>query len=245
MLRIALCDDDVEFLNRFEVLLKKYIKPFNDDYEISKFTNGRSLLAIHNQAKFDVVFLDIDMPADSGLNVAMEFRESDSLLYIIFVTNHTKYVYESFNVQPFNYIVKSEKKSFENKLSSVIALLFNHMRQNQTIVLEDNRYGCVSVSFRDIKYIESKQHYCIFHIWHNKTEKSSYRIRKNISDLEQDLEYYNFVRIHKKYIVNLSYLISIDKNNRVVNFKDGTGLNMGPLYKQRTEEKFYNYLRKN
>ena len=171
--------------------------------------------------------------------------ESDSLLYIIFVTNHTKYVYESFNVQPFNYIVKSEKKSFENKLSSVIALLFNHMRQNQTIVLEDNRYGCVSVSFRDIKYIESKQHYCIFHIWHNKTEKSSYRIRKNISDLEQDLEYYNFVRIHKKYIVNLSYLISIDKNNRVVNFKDGTGLNMGPLYKQRTEEKFYNYLRKN
>lgn len=244
MLRIAICDDDLEFLERFEKLIIKSIEPYNTEYAINKFTNGVSMLTIHRQAEFDVIFLDIDMPHDSGLEIAKEFRLSNSIVYIIFVTNHMKYVYDSFDVQPFNYIVKSGNCDFEHKLNSVVKLLFNHMKQNQTILLEDSRFGSISVAYRDIKFIESKQHYCVFHIMSRKTNRTAYRIRKNISDLETELNYYDFVRVHKKFIVNLSYMISIDKNNRYVNLKDGTGISMGPVYKKHVEEVFLDYLRK-
>ena len=193
MLRIALCDDDMEFLDRFEALIHKCIEPYGKEYQIFKFTNGISMLAVHRQAEFDVVFLDIDMPMDSGISVAREFRESDNIVYIIFVTNHTKYVYDSFDVQPFHFIVKSSKQMFENKLNYVLKLLYNHMKQNQILVLEDSRNGDVSVAYRDIKYIESKAHYCAFHVKPRKGDKTVYRVRKKISELEEELKYYEFV----------------------------------------------------
>lgn len=244
MFRIAICDDNLEFLDSFEVLVKKYIEPYCNEFSIDKYTNGVSMLAIHRQAPFNVIFLDIDMPIESGLDIAKEFRSSDNRVYIIFVTNHTKYVYDSFEVQPFNYIVKSNNQSFERKLSSVIKSLFNHLKQNQIIILDDSKNGCISVRYNEIKYIESKQHYCVFHINSKKTDKTTYKIRKSISELENELTYYDFVRTHKKFVVNLSYILSIDKNNRFVNFKDGTNLSLGPVYKAEVEKRFFDYLRK-
>lgn len=245
MLRIALCDDDAVFLERFEKLIEKSLKPYTEDYRIYKYTNGTSLITIHKQAAFDVVFLDIDMPVDSGLAVAREFRESDNMVYIIFVTGHTQYVYDSFDVQPFNYIVKNQKLLFEDKLNSVIKLLFNHMKQNKMIMIEDDKEGNISVAYREIVYIESRQHYCIFHIRSRRTDRTALKVRKSIGDLEQELMEYDFVRVHKKYIVNLSQMISVDKNNRVINLRSNTGIiKLGPTYKNNVEEKFYDYLRK-
>ena len=243
-MRIAICDDDVRFLDQFEKMIVENLEAYTTNYEIYKFTNGASMLAIHKQAEFDVVFLDIDMPSESGLSVAREFRFYYDSVYIVFVTNHSNYVYDSFDVQPFNYIMKSNNQAFEDKLNSVFKLLFNHMKQNKTIIIDDNKLGNISLAYKEIVFIESRKHYCIFHIKSRKTDLTVIKVRKSIGDLEEELEEYDFIRVQKKYIVNLSHVISIDKNNRIVNLRNDVIVKLGPTYKQKAEEEFLNYLRK-
>ena len=243
-MRIAICDDDVRFLDQFEKKIIEKLESYTANYEICKFTNGASMLAIHKQAEFDVVFLDIDMPVESGLSVAREFRNSFDSVYIIFVTNHSNYVYDSFDVQPFNYIMKTNNHAFEDKLNSVFKLLFNHMKQNQTIIIDDNKLGNISLSYKEIVFIESRKHYCIFHIKSHKTAISVIKVRKSIGDLEEELKDYDFIRVQKKYIVNLSHVISMDKNNHIVNLRNDVIVKLGPTYKQKAEVDFLNYLRK-
>lgn len=82
------------------VQLEKYIdngfRQYTTDISISSFDNGQLLLTANNREKFDVLFLDIDMPKITGFDIAKSLRKSFSNCFLIFISSHSDLVYKSF-----------------------------------------------------------------------------------------------------------------------------------------------------
>ena len=66
MLKIAICDDDLNDLKMTDEFFKSYDK----NIETSLFTNGNDLLEMVKQQEYDIICLDIDMPVVSGFDTA-------------------------------------------------------------------------------------------------------------------------------------------------------------------------------
>lgn len=239
MLRIAICDDDKWFVARLsELVNNEFKKHTSDKLEIEKYVSSELMLTHHKSKPFEVIFLDIDMPNMNGFDVAANISYNDS--YIIFVTNHPELVYDSFNFRPLNFIPKSNDSYFTDKLQSVVNQLFNEMKQNKSIIVENKDIGRVALIIKEIYYIESSKHYVIYH----SENYPPITVRGNISDLEKEYAHYDFVRIHKSFLVNLKHVFNIDKNRDEIIFKHGKRLNMSKNYKPIIDEKLTQYLRK-
>ncbi|MBE6869139.1 MAG: response regulator transcription factor [Ruminococcus albus] len=240
MIRIAICDDNNVFVNYMAQAVKaEFERQNNENIELETYISGELMFQHHLIKPFDVIFLDIDMPEPDGFQLAADISKSTDC-YIIFVTNHPELVYDSLYFRPLNFIPKSKDSFFTEKLHRVINQLFNEMKQNTTIILENKEVGRVPLLIKNIYYIESSKHYVLYH----SDNREPIKIRSNISELEKNFSQYDFVRIHKSYLVNLRHIFNINKNNDEIIFKQGFRLNMSKRYKQTVDEKLTQYLRK-
>ena len=88
MLKIAFCDDDLEILKELGILLDKYKKERDEDLTCTVFQSPLELLAaIEKGFSFDILFLDILMPGENGIETAKEIRQYDNNMKIIFLTS--------------------------------------------------------------------------------------------------------------------------------------------------------------
>ena len=107
MLNIAICDDDIQITGKIERLLQDIAKRNFVDTEIEVFWNGKSLAdAIAAGERYDVIYLDIEMDKEDGISAARRIRTYDKNVRIIYVTSHESYMRESFEVRPFQFLVK-------------------------------------------------------------------------------------------------------------------------------------------
>lgn len=206
MINIAVCDDSAEEAAMLHNYIERYFRNFTRDFCIKVFTDGNELLISHSQKEFDVLFLDIDMPKVTGFDIAKSLRDSFSKCCIVFVTSHSDLVYRSFDFQPFNFVRKNPEM-LEKSLKNVVAKLMENMKQNESIVLEDEISGKIAVYYRNIMYIKSKCHYLYYYL---DSRSEPVKIRGSINEIEGDVEKYGFARAHKSYIINLRYVLNID-----------------------------------
>ena len=223
MLRVAICDDNNVFVNKMSQAVKsEFTRQNNEDIELETYVSSKLMFQHHLIKPFDVIFLDIDMPELDGFQLAAKISGSNDC-YIIFVTSHPELVYDSLYFRPLNFITKSNDSFFTDKLHSVVNQLYNEMKQNTTIVLENKEVGRISLQLKNNEPI---------------------KIRGNIGELETCYSKYDFVRIHKSFLVNLRHVFNIDRNKDEIIFKQGFRLNMSKNYKQTVDEKLTQYLRK-
>lgn len=214
MINIAISDDNMIFLSKFKSIIDNSFKRFTDDFVIKDVSNGKLLLSLHQQNPFDIIFLDIDMPEMTGFEVARTLRDDFSNCFIIFVTSHAEFVYDSMDFQPFNFIRKNCNIPLEEATEKVISKLIRHMKQNEKIILEDDISGRKAVYLKDIIYIENDKHYLYFHILN---ANEPIKMRGNMVDYEEKYNRYDFIRIHKKYLVNMRFIQNIDSgSNKIV-----------------------------
>ena len=240
MIRIAVCDDNKAFVKYMEEAVDTEFKNQNAGrFEIESYLSGKLMYHHHTIKPFDVVFLDIDMPEFDGFKLAANICENKDC-YIIFVTSHPELVYDSLYFRPLNFIPKGNDSFFTDKLHSVVNQLFNEMKQNSTVVLENKDIGRIALAVKSIYYIESCKHYVIYHA----DGREPIKTRGNIGELEDYYSSFDFVRIHKSLLVNLRHVFNIDRNRDEIIFKQGFRLNMSKNYKQTVDEKLTQYLRK-
>ena len=242
MIRIAICDDDKHMLGVLEKYITNGFRVHTDEFVVKCYDNGNLLLSDNSFNAFDVLFLDIDMPKVSGFDIAHKLRSDFSRCFIIFVTSYSNLVYDSFDYQPFQFIQKNPLKYLEKNFCSVIDKLMNHMKQNKKITLENDR-ETVNIYYHNIAYIETEKHYLNYYI-QNREEPIS--IRGTINELEKTLEIYSFIRIHRRFIVNLRYIKYIDtKIGKVCLNLNGKNksLSLGQSYKTHVNEVYSRYLR--
>ena len=242
MIKVAICDDNEMALDSVKEYVDKGFSAYTDDYSVKSYTNGQLMLQDNEQTPFDVMFLDIDMPEIGGFDIAKKLRSDFSRCFIIFITSHSNLVYKSFDFQPFNFIQKDPPESLCENIGSVIAKLMEHMKQNEKIII-NNESKPVVVYYHNIIYVESDKHY-LKHFIQN--QETPLLVRASINDKESEFEKYGFIRIHRKFIVNLKFINFVDvKIGKVYINYNGTrkSLPMGNSYRDNVEKKYTEYLR--
>ena len=129
MIKIAFCDDDMEVLHQMNELLDRYRVEWNEDITYAAFQSPFELLTeIEKGIRPDILFLDVVMPGQNGMDVAKEIRQYDTNMKIIFLTSSPEFAVESYSVGAYFYQLKPIwEESFFRLMDSVLGrkLLFH------------------------------------------------------------------------------------------------------------------------
>ncbi len=211
-MRIAICDDEEKVR---EILLRKVGAAFPED-PIDTFSSGEELLKASEVP--DILLLDIKMPGISGMEVAKALRERADKTVIIFITGEEQYVFDSFDVQAFHYLVKpfSDQK-LEEVLNKAKELITKEKRQPEKKYVMVNSGGShIRICLSDVIYAEVFNSKVIVH-----TTDSDIEYYGRLTELEK-LAGEDFFRTHRAYLVHLKFVKKYDATN--VYLKKGQAL---------------------
>ncbi len=202
MLSIAVCDDKVIECCNMARKIKDILEDMKIPCIIRQFQSGRELLQALES--FDIVFLDIIMQDLDGMKTAQIFREKASDKILIFVSSSREYVFEAYDVEAFQYLLKPVD---DRKLKKVLqkAVLKTEKRTQEFIIVSRERQK-KKLFLDDIYYFEIKGRMVDVHGLEN-----IFTYYGQIGELENRLRDKGFFRCHKSYLVNLKY---VDGYNR-------------------------------
>lgn len=204
-MRIAVCDDEELFRIEFKNVLDKAL--VNVDYDIDTFSGGSSLYEAFLKEPFDLVFLDVEMPGIDGITLAKRLRAISENVHIVFLTSHIEYALEGYEVNALRYLVKPVDM---NKLGEVLKYVQDKKNNSRQIMIREDGEDIV-IDISDIIYMESMDKNVRI-----VTSKREYVTRYNISDYEEELKNSGFLRIHRGYLISLSKVKKIVKNDVVM-----------------------------
>ena len=205
-MRIAVCDDEELFRIEFKSVLDKVL--INAEYDIDTFSGGSSLYEAFLKNPFDLVFLDIEMPGIDGITLAKRLRAVSENVQIVFLTSHIEYALEGYEVNALRYLTKPVDI---DKLREVLKYVLDKQGSNnhQIIIKEDGED--ILIDINDVIYMESmNQNVRIV------TSAGEHIIRYNIGDFEEELKDDGFFRIHRGYLISLSKVKRLAKNDVVM-----------------------------
>lgn len=167
----------------------------------------------------DLVFVDISMPDLNGIDFAKSLSKQ---IKIIFITAHSEFAYEGFQIDAADYLLKPI--SFTDFLRSVNKVNERYFRQNSSLpevhqsrdyLFIKSEYRIIRINFKDIKYIESKREYVKIYLEGNEPITSLMSMKK----MEETLPDNIFMRVHRSFIVNLDKITIVERNRIVFDNK--------------------------
>ena len=206
MIRIAICDDEAPT----RAYLASLIRAQDCPCEVVEYASAGDCLA--ERRGIDLLFLDIELNATGpdGMALARKIREraTGTQPVIIFVTGYERYVFDAFDVGAFQYMLKPVDKGkfaqiFARAVEQILSLRENPQR-GRVLTLQSASTS-KTVPLGSIYYIESSDHKVVLHL-----RDGQFTYYAKIRDLELELQD-QFFRIHKGYLVNLSYVAGYSK----------------------------------
>lgn len=234
MLRIAIADDDKNILVLLKSVIKTEFSNIKVKTSIECFSGGDELLQRHSEILFDVIFLDIFMPAGGGFETASEIRALSNSTYIIFITSNEDAVYDTFDFQPFHFIRKGDMPFLIERITSVIKKLNRHIKQNTIFKLQLSYNNIQEIIYRDILFINSFKNY----LEYNLVGGEAIKTRGKLSDIQKTFLEYDLVRIHSRYIVNMYYISKIDLSSDLITLKNDKILEISTTYRENFLESY-------
>lgn len=202
MIRIAIVEDDAQYVETLRAYLDEYGKTCEETLEVTVFQDGDGITANY-RAQFDIILMDIQMEFVDGMAAAKEIREIDSEVVIIFITNLAQYAIKGYEVGALDYIIKPISYFvFSRKFARAIAGL--KKREKKHIVIQ-TKTGVARLDISKIQYIESFDHNLIFH-----TEEKDYVSNMTMKSVEKELENCGFSRGNYCYLINLECVEGLD-----------------------------------
>lgn len=232
MIRIGICDDETLFLDDFKKNVAQIFKSHHWKGSIATFTSGAQLIKNNEKNRFDIIFLDIDMPETDGFSIAENIPEKDTLL--VFCTSHNELVYNSFSYQPFWFLCK---ENYNKHLEEVL------IASRKKIALRNTNYefninGEIhNVDIKEILYIDVSKHRIYIHF----KDGQEINFRENLSKIEENFRRYGFVLVNSGCLVNMLWIKHIYQTE--VELKDGQIFSLSRGRKNEVKEKFHEYMR--
>ena len=206
MIKIAICDDEANI----RAYLTSLIRAQSCPCEIVEYASAGDCLV--DTQEIDLLFLDIELAPDrpDGMALARKLREraAGTQPVIIFVTGYERYVFDAFDVGAFQYLLKPVN---EEKFAQVFARAVEQIQarrenpQRRRVLTLQSANTSKTVPLDSICYIESSDHKVVLHL-----RDGEFACYAKIRDLELELQD-RFFRIHKGYLVNLSYVDGYSK----------------------------------
>ncbi len=198
MINIAICDDQFEYLHRINKLVKEKFDELNLEVETNIFSTSKDLLESVSNERYDIIFLDIEIDNNNGIDIAKILRNSDYNGIIIFITSYSKFFSDGYKVEAFRYILK---QNIENELTECVHSLINKLGLIQI------SYKNITVNINEILFVESDNHKVIFHFINGK----DIECWGKLDEVESSINSPDLMRIHKSYIINIQYFKEISR----------------------------------
>ena len=204
MLKIAVCDDSRELLEKVEKDLHEYENVRNTPVTVHTYTNAVDLLDGLKKTDYDILILDIIMPGFTGMQAAHEIRKFNEEIKIIFLTSSKEFAIESYSVGAYYYLLKPV---LNEKLFSVLDKVVSEITSKQESCVIYTHMGIVNIPFARIECLEVYNKHLVFHLSDGSTKET----RGALTDYENVfLERKEFLKIHRSYILNMDYIHSIE-----------------------------------
>ena len=197
MIRIAICDDEKHMSDHIRAMASDFFRKKNREIQLRTFSSGEELLSYDGQ--IDILFLDIQMKGMDGIETARKLRDSKFRGFLIFITVLKEMVFQSFEVQAYDYLVKPvEEKQFEKTMERLYASMQN---AGEDSLLVQKGYEGRIIREEEIVFCEVIDR----KIYLNLTSGEVVDYYERIENLETKL-CSHFFRCHRSYLINLKHL---------------------------------------
>lgn len=235
-MKIALCDDNKEIIEKFKGVLQDIINKESLEISIRTFSSGENLLfeLDENINEFDILYLDIEMGNINGIETAEVLRKKGCQSIIIFLTDNEKYVFQSFDVFPLHYILKSDI-TYE-KFKEILFRAMEHKKKK-----DDEVFLC---EFQDVKKIIPLNQIQYFDVQNRIITvhyiDGEFSFYSKLDKIHEELKGKWFIRIHRSFIVNLHFVDRIVMKSLYLTTEEE--LPIGTTYLKTLKEAFSDYL---
>ncbi len=197
MIRIAICDDEKHMSDHIRSMVLNFFRKKNREISLRMFSGGEELLSYNGQ--IDILFLDIQMKDMDGMETARKLRADKFRGFLVFITVLKEMVFQSFEVQAYDYLVKPvDKKQFEKTMERLYASMQN--ASEDSLLVQKGYEGRIiredEIVFCEI--IDRK-------IYLNLASGEVVDYYERIENLETKLNN-RFYRCHRSYLINLKHL---------------------------------------
>ncbi len=197
MICIAICDDEKHMSDHIRAMASDFFRKKNREIQLGTFTSGEDLLNYDGQ--IDILFLDIQMKGMDGLETARKLRADKFRGFLIFITVLKEMVFQSFEVQAYDYLVKPvDEKQFGKTMERLYTSMQNASEGN---LLVQQGYERRIVPKDEIVFCEIIDR----KIYLNLTSGEVVDYYERIENLESKLDSH-FFRCHRSYLINLKHL---------------------------------------
>lgn len=217
MLRIIIVDD--EHLAR--AVLREYLQQDSEVEIIAECANGFEAVKAITELSPDVVLLDIQMPKLDGFEVVE--LAGDKTRYI-FITAYDQHALKAFEVHAMDYLLKpftparlqqalahvrgNLQQTQAQPVQAVLQQMANRQPMLERILIRDGSKVHI-IATHKIDYFEAQDDYLQIY-----SEGKSWLKSMRLSELENQLDAQQFVRIHRSYIVNMASVQRIEQSNK-------------------------------
>ena len=212
-MKAILVDDEPDGIRTLKKMLETYCPGVEVAATCSNAITAKQELA---NIRPDVVFLDIQMPGKSGLDLLTEIPEKE--FEVIFVTAHNEYMLQALQYSAADYLLKPvdedrlieavqrvEKKMQVERKEWTETLMHNLSKTGNPSEMRlclPTLKGFIVVKLDDIIYCEAERSYTIFHL----DGKRTVTVSKSLIEYDNLLQDTQFIRIHKSFLINLHHV---------------------------------------
>ena len=203
MIRCIIVDDEPLSIE----LLSSYASKIDKLNLVQTFSNPLEALAYLQNNEVDLIFLDIQMPELSGIDFAKVVSKNAS---VIFITAYPEYAVKGFELNAVDYLMKPV--TFQRYVESVDRITNNKQKAGDTTDKRDyimikTEHRLQKVNLSDILYLKGMGDYVSIVL---PTQKIM--TLENMKSFQEKLSGYNFMRVHKSYIISIDKIEFIEKN---------------------------------
>ncbi len=210
MIKIAICDDEEKTLLENETSIKKYLQEIHQIAEVVTYQSGEFLLyEIKEGLFFDLIFMDIEMPRISGMEIAKIIKTVSPETLVVFITSHSEFAIESYELSVFRYIPKNKiKDKLHTALQDAVSHI-NMQKDKSYLLVTPTRYE--KIPYDSILYVRKESKNTVFVTW-----RGEIYVRKPLHQVYKELDDKLFVYIDRGYVVNLMQIITLTENEVVM-----------------------------
>lgn len=234
-MKIIIVEDELIWQEKLREYLLKFSLESKIDYKISIYNDGDSFLKDYKNDA-DLIFMDIELGKNkiNGMEISKKLREFDNNVLLIFVTNMSQFAVEGYEVDAIDFIVKPlNYYSFKMKIEKACRIIGKEASSKNKMLSVEN--GTKNIMSSEVLYIEVRNHNLFYH-----TKSEEYKVRSTMKEASKLLEGLPFSKCNNCYLVNLSYVKEIAKEDVILN--NGIALKMPRTRRKEFIEDLGNYL---
>lgn len=232
---ICYCEDESAQAKAFAIKIDQWAKNKNIEVHADLFESAEEYLFKAEQNYYDVIFLDISMRGQNGMELARKIREKEKDVILVFVTSDASYVFDGYEVGAYRYLMKPLD---EEKLWEILDYARTQKEveeENYILVKKDSQ--SVRVNLKDIIYIEAQKHYVNLCM----ENKESINIKTAFTELLQETQEKSdtIFLTHRSYAVNIEKVVRIGRTECVLS--DSSVIPVSRSFYKEVNEAFIKY----